>query len=211
MERALALDYNRRTIVLFLVNITAVLTVLVEMGRQEIQFVLNGFFETIRGGSREEVIEGLHSLFLNEYVLQILDDFIPQIAEDLPDDARISAVGIVSFLVAFISYFIYLMRGRRQRGGSTSSTKKGTLCIDTLCATVPDEYHMFIRVVIELIEYLQTNPIRSHTEFLTIFQKMSVKTPRVSGTRRANSRSVRPRPSSSTRAKQRRLTPRHRR
>lgn len=211
MERVLALEYNRRTIVLFLVNITAVLTVIVEMGRQEIQFVLNGFFETIRGGSREEVIEGLHSLFLNEYVLQILDDLIPQIAEDLPDDHRISAVGIVSFLVGFISYFIYLMRGRRQRGGSTSSTKKGTLCIDTLCATVPDEYHMFIRVVIELIEYLQTNPIRSPSEFLTILRKMSVKTPRVSGTRRANSRSVRPRPSSSTRAKQRRLTPRHRR
>lgn len=211
MEGALALEYNRRTIVLFLVNITAVLTVLVETGRQEIQGILNGFFETIRGGSREEVIEGLHSLFLNEYVLQILDDLIPQIAEDLPDDHRISAVGIVSFLVGFISYFIYLMRGRRQRGGSSSATKKGTLCIDNLCATVPDEYHMFIRVVIELIEYLQTNTIRSHTEFLTIFQKMSVKTPRVSGTRRAKSRSVRPRPSSSTRARHQRLTPRHHR
>ena len=83
MERALALDYNGRTIVLFLVNITAVLTVLVEMGRQEIQFVLNGFIETIRGGSREEVIEGLHSLFLNEYVLQILDDLIPQIPQNM--------------------------------------------------------------------------------------------------------------------------------
>jgi hypothetical protein len=209
MERALAIRYNGRRIVLFLVNITAVLTIL---GSQEIQGILNGFFETIRGGSREEVIELLHSLFLNEYLLQILDDLVPQIAEDLPDDDRISAVGIVSFLFAFITYFIYLMRQRRRhRGGSSSGTKNRDVCVDELCATVPDEYHAFITTVIDLIEHLQMNPIRSPSEFLTILRKMSVKTPHVSGKRRANSRSVRPRPSSSTRAKHRRLTPRHRR
>ena len=190
--------------------VTILTSVLMIVHTEEIQPILNGFFETIRGGSREEVIEGLHSLFLNEYLLQILDDLIPQFLEDLPDDQRISAVGIVSFLVAFITYFIYLIRKRRQRGGSTSTTKKGSVCIDNLCATVPEEYHVFITVVIELIEYLQTNPIHSPTEFLNILRKMSVKTPRHSGTRRASSGRVSPRFSSSTRVKkrQRNITPR---
>jgi hypothetical protein len=216
--------YNGRRMVV------AVLTAGLMIARsEEMQGILNSFFETIGGRPHEEVIELLHSLFF-EYIIPVLDDLIPQIVEDLPDDHRMSTVGVLSFLVGFITYFIYLMRERRRhRGGSTSVTGRGTgtatainkskLCIDDFCSIVPDEYDVFIRIVIDLIEHLQKNPIDSPTEVLTILKTMSVKSPRLSGTPRNTStrvkkrqqRNIRPRLSSSTRVKRRPLTPRHRR